>query len=119
MQALSKRVKHLLNEYAGEAYERELHRELSKLDGEFQKWREGQLSSGEMGERIHQYEIGPSRELHKSYNDGRPDMAVAYAVVTGLLSRDEVAVEVLQALETAIGFYQGLKDKGELSEPGT
>jgi hypothetical protein len=53
-----------------EAYERELHRELTKLDQSFAEWRNGTISSGELSHRIHQYETGPSRELFKHYNRG-------------------------------------------------
>ena len=48
MQQYPKNIKRLLREYMGEAYERELHRELVKLDQSFAEWRDGQISSGEL-----------------------------------------------------------------------
>ena len=68
MQSYSKNIKRLLREFMVEAYERELHRELLKLDQSFAEWRDGQISSGELSSRVHQYEVGPSRELYKKYN---------------------------------------------------
>src|SRR5512136_99908 len=69
MNNYSKNIKRLLREYMTEAYERELHRELTKLDQSFAQWRAGAISSGELSHRIHQYETGPSRELYKQYNE--------------------------------------------------
>ncbi len=69
MQQYSKNIKRLLREYMMEAYDRELHRELAKLDRSFAEWRDGKLGSGELSYRVHQYELGPSRELYKKYNE--------------------------------------------------
>ena len=68
MQPYPKNIKRLLRKYMIEAYERELFRELSKLDQSFAEWRDGQICSGELSSRVHQYEVGPSRELYKKYN---------------------------------------------------
>lgn len=114
----SKKIMRLLREWMTEAYERELHRELTKLDQSFAEWREGRISSGALSHRIHQYENGPSRELFKQYNDGDQDMNVAYAIISGILNRDEIPTELLEAIERPLGFYQGMKDRNELREPG-
>lgn len=113
----SKRIKKLLREFMTEAYERELHRELTKLDSSFAEWRAGKISSGELSYRIHQYETGPSRELFKRYNDSPHDMTVAYAIVVGILERDQVPAELLEAIARPLDFYQSLKDEDELKEP--
>ena len=118
MQQYPKNIKRLLREYMGEAYERELHRELTKLDRSFAEWRDGKIGSGELGYRVHQYEAGPSRELYKKYNDSYHDANVAYAIVTGILKRDEISAELLEAISSLLEFYQSLKDRGELKEPG-
>jgi len=47
MRGYPKKIKRLLREYMIEAYERELHRELTKLDESFTEWRTGTISSGE------------------------------------------------------------------------
>ena len=61
MERYSKAIKRLLRKYVVEAYERELQRELEKLDASFQEWRQGAISSGELSHRVHEYERGPSR----------------------------------------------------------
>jgi len=101
-----------------EAHERELHRELTKLDRDFAEWRSGKIGSGELSHRIHQYEIGPARDLFKRYNDGEDAMNVAYAIVAGILDRAHAPAELLEAIERQIAFFQELKDRNELREPG-
>ena len=112
----SRKIKHMLNQYLAEAYERDLHRELTKLDQSFTEWRDGKISSRELNRRIHPYYKGPSRELFGQYNQGPADMSVAYAIVVGMLDANEVPAELLEALSRPIGFYQMLKDRGDLRE---
>jgi hypothetical protein len=112
-----KKIKRLLREWMTEAYERELHRELTKLDQTFGEWRSGKISSGELSYRIHQYERGPSRELFTRYNEGEQDMNVAYAIVVGILHRDEIPVELLEAIERPVNFYESMKERNELRMP--
>ena len=59
----------------------------------------------------------PARRLFKQYNDGRPDLNVAYAIVVGILKREEVPADVLDALGRALAFYESLKERNELQEP--
>jgi hypothetical protein len=118
MTEYSKQVKRLLRELAAEAYEKELARELAKLDKSFEEWREGKINSGELSYQIHRYEVGPSRELYKKYNDGENDLNVAYAIVTGVLDREEVSEELMEAIDKHVRFYESLKDSGELRFSG-
>ena len=108
----------MLREFAVEAYEKELSRELARLDESFAKWRNGKINSGELSDRIHQYETGASRELFKRYNEGKNDFNVAYAVTTGILNRENVPKELIEAIDKHLDFYQSLKDDGELRMPG-
>ena len=118
MKDYPKRIKKLLREYLIEAYERELHRELTVLEGSFEEWRQGKISSGELSYRIHQYEVGPSRELYKKYNeDSLAEMMVAYAIVASILRRDEIPPELLEALERPLSFYESLEAEGRLKKP--
>jgi hypothetical protein len=89
MQSYPKRIKKLLREAMTEAYDRELHRELAKLDENFAKWRNGEIDNAELSDHIHQFETGPSRELFKRYNYNPHEMSVAYAIVVGILRQDE------------------------------
>jgi hypothetical protein len=113
-----KRIKRLLIEFAAEAYEKELARELARLDESFAEWRDGKINSGELSHRIHQYETGASRELFKRYNIGKNDFNVAYAIVTGILDRDNIPEELLEAIENHLRFYESTKADGELKLPG-
>ena len=118
MKPYPKHIKKLLQEYTAEAYERELHRELTILERSFEQWRNGEISSGELSYRIHRYEIGPSRELYKKYNeDSLAEMNVAYAIAVGILNKGEVPLELLEALERALSFYEDLDARGKLRKP--
>ena len=117
MHEYSKKVKKLIREFAAEAHERELHRELTKLDRRFAEWRAGRLGSGELSDEIHQYETGPSRELFKRYNGELPDMMVAYAITAGILERREMPAELLEALSGPLQYFEGMRERGELKVP--
>jgi len=111
-----KGIKRLLREYLSEAYERELRRELTRLDESFAEWRRGEISNRKLDDRIHEYETGPARALYKAYNYGPADMAVAYAVVVGVLDQEEVPKELLEAIERPINFYRSLQERNELRD---
>jgi len=117
MKDYPKSIKRLLREYMTEAYERELHRELTRLDQSFAQWRNGTISSGELSYRIHQYETGPSRELYKQYNHSPHEMTVAYAIVVGILDQGQVPLELLEAISGPLDFYRSLQEKNELRAP--
>ncbi len=118
MKDYTKSVKRLLREYMTEAYERELHRELARLDESFAEWRSGKISSGELSYRVHHYDTGPSRELFRRYNDADHDMSVAYAIVTGILDEATIPPELLAAIGGPLSFYRSLKEREELRMPG-
>src|SRR5215207_1731610 len=113
-----KRIKRLLREFAAEAYEKELSRELGRLGESFAEWRDGKIKNGELSDRIHQYETGVSRELFNKYNEGKNDFNVAYAIVTGILDRQDVPEELIAAIDKQLSFYESLKEAGELRLPG-
>ena len=60
-------------------------------------------SSGGRGESFHQ---GPARELSVRYNTPHLEMAVAFAITTGLLARDTIPGELLEHLGGAMRFYE-------------
>ena len=109
--------KRQLREWRMEAHERELTRELEKLDQSFEAWRRGEISSGELSIRVHQYDRGPSKDLYSRYNYGEAEMNVAYAIVTGIIDEEEVPKELMEALDKAIQSFQSMKDNGELKLP--
>lgn len=110
MQPYPKNIKRLLREFMVEAYERDLHRELLKLEQSFSEWRDGQISSGELSYRVHQYETGPSRDLYSKYNVSYHDMNVASAIVAGILKREEIPGELLEAISSLLAFYDSHKE---------
>lgn len=110
-----KRVKRLIREYAARAYEAELSKALGELERQFAVWRAGPKalragltanSAGELSDHIHAFSRGPAREFWQRYNAGLDDMQVAHAIVTGLLPRDELPSELLEALQSIIAFYE-------------
>jgi hypothetical protein len=114
----SKRIKRLLRELAAEAYEKELSRELVKLEKSFEEWQDGKINSGELSHRVHQYETGVSRELFKKYNEDKFDFNVAYGIVTGILDRKDVPEELLEAIDKHLRFYESMNADGDLKLPG-
>ena len=118
MKKYPKKIKRLIHEYAAKAYERELHRELAKLDRSFAEWRDGAISSDELSYRIHQSDTGPLRTLLKRYNTRDEDMSVAYAIVMGILDPEEVPSELVDAIEGPMNFFRRMKERDEQGEPG-
>lgn len=115
---LPKPIKRVLRQLMEVAYERELHRELEKLDQRFAAWREGMINSFELNELIHKHHHGPSRELWSRYsNVHAADMVVASAVVEGLLEEGEVPAEVLVAISRQLAFYRSWQEREEPREP--
>jgi hypothetical protein len=106
MHQYSKHIKRMIREYAGQAYEIELGRALGDLEQQFALWRNGQISAGELSDRIHVFHQGPSRELWGRYNARVDDMLVAHAIVTGLLPRETIPAELLEALQPSMHFYE-------------
>ena len=106
MREYSKYIKRLIREHAARAYEAELGQALSELEQQFTLWRGGQISAGELSDCIYRFTRGPARELWDRYNAKLNDMQVAYAIVTGLLPRDTVPAELLDALQPIIAFYE-------------
>ncbi|HSB82226.1 MAG TPA: hypothetical protein VLM91_25910 [Candidatus Methylomirabilis sp.] len=107
MKDYPKPIKKLIRQYAGIAHEEELRRALVPLAAKFDEWRVGSLSSGELSDAIHEFHNGPSRELFKTYNEPAPlDMAVAYAIATGVLDDKSMERPLLELLVPAIQFYR-------------
>jgi hypothetical protein len=116
MPEYSKSVKRLISKWAAEAHERELHRELARLDESMAQWRSGAIGSGEMSYRIHEWERGPSRALFRQYNDGPKEAPLAYAIVLGILDEGELPPELLEAIGHALAFFRSLQEQGRLRD---
>lgn len=108
MPEYSKVIKRLLREHAALAHEEELRRALLPLGDEFDRWRRGEVGSEGLSGHIHEFHQGPAREIWKRYHQGLPDVAVAYAIWRGILQREKVPAELLEALDPALAFYESL-----------
>jgi hypothetical protein len=106
MREYPKPIKRLIREYAARAYEAELGQALGELEQQFVDWRNGQISAFELSDHIHTFHQGPARELWSRYNARIDDTLVAHAIVTGLLPRETIPAELLEALQPILAFYK-------------
>jgi hypothetical protein len=110
MREYPKPIKRLIREYAALAYEAELGQALGELEQQFVAWRSGQISAFELSEHIHTFHQGPARQLWSRYNARINDTLVAHAIVTGLLPRETIPAELLEALQPLLDFYSPEQD---------
>ncbi len=110
MREYPKPIKRLIREYATRAYELELGRALGELEQQFVAWRSGQISAFELSEHIHTFHQGPARQLWSRYNARINDTLVAHAIVTGLLPREIIPAELLEALQPILAVYSTEQD---------
>jgi hypothetical protein len=106
MKDYPKRIKVQLRKLMGEAYERELARELTKLATRFGDWQAGQIDAGELNDLIHKHHNGPSREMFNYYNNVSPSTSVARAVVEGLLAETDIPIDVWSYIEDMVKIYR-------------
>ncbi len=101
---LTKSQRRRIRELAGIAYDRELSRELTTLEGEFVRWRSGAISAHELDEKIHQFHQGANRRLFTMYTRGAVEPAVAAAIANGIITEAEAGPEMLEILRGGIEF---------------
>jgi hypothetical protein len=101
MEPPTKAVKRALRELAARAHGEDLRRALLPVSAAFDRWKAGELGSGDLAQIIHEFHDGPARELYKLYN-GDHRWAVAYAIANGILSADAVPADVLEYCRPAI-----------------
>jgi hypothetical protein len=101
-----RKMKKLLREYSGLAYEAELRHELEALSAKFDEWKAGRMEGWELTEAIHRFHNGAARELFKKYNSGLTEFNVAHAIFTGLLDRGRIPQELLNYLGRYLAFYE-------------
>lgn len=100
-----KQIRRLLREYAGNAHEIELRQALAPLAEAFRAWERGELDSFELETLIHRFHRGAARELYVRYATPGAEPAVARAIATGVLARDSVPAELLEALASLITSF--------------
>jgi hypothetical protein len=106
MHDVPKRTKRLVREWAGIAHERDLRKALSELRGQFERWDRNEIDSFELNDLVHRYHQDAAREIWKQYATTHLEPAVASAIVTGVLRKEEVPPELLQHLAGLLEFYE-------------
>jgi hypothetical protein len=87
-----------LKDLANLAYERELNRELSKLQQHLELYRDRENKFFQMTDLKIKFMQETSDEILNLYDHLEPDQAVSRAVALGLLSREEIPREMQEAL---------------------
>ena len=73
------------------AHERELSQALGELHVRFQEWQEGNVSTWDLNQEIHEFHDGRSRNLYKFYvMNHDPLFRVATALANEIIDIDEV-----------------------------
>jgi hypothetical protein len=99
-------LKKALRELAGAAHENALRRALRPLGDAVARWERGELSSVALGELIHEFHQGPARQLWVTYHRAALEISVAQAILDGLLDRQAIPPDVLEALGRALAFCE-------------
>jgi hypothetical protein len=106
MDQIPKHIKRTVRELAGRAYEVELGRALATLHEEFDRWKRGEINAFDVADAVHRFHQGPARELYLTYTQRHPKAAVAHAIQTGLLDREQIGPDVLEYLAGALSYYE-------------
>lgn len=106
MADIPKRISRLVREWAAIAHERELRKALSDLRAHFDRWDRGEIDAFELNDLVHRFHQDTSREIWKRYTTARLEPAVASAVATGVLRRDELPAELVQHIASLVVFYE-------------
>lgn len=88
------------------AHERELSRALQDLRAEFDRWQNGEITAGDLNDKIHEFHNGTSRELWVKYNRSNPSLGLAMAIASGIITKDEVPSELLDFLSRTIDYLE-------------
>jgi hypothetical protein len=73
------------------AYERELSQAIGELHVRFQEWQEGNVSTWDLNQEIHEFHDGRSRDLYKFYVMAHdPLFRVVSALANNIIDIDEV-----------------------------
>ena len=106
MEPITRRERKSLRELAHLAYDRELGRELARVEAAFAEWHAGRLDPHGVSAAIHAFHDGVARDLWVLYNRIHPSSTVPRAVATGLLTEDEIPPALLAKLQNAVEFYR-------------
>ena len=103
---MGKSYRKVAKDALNKAYERELSNELNNLYQAFKLWDHNEIDSWELSDRIHRFHDGPSKDLFKFYNHVDKKVALAKALSTGVLKKDEVPYELQESMQPLIHFFR-------------
>jgi len=92
------------------AWERELEKELTKLEDQFRSWRGGTIGAFDLSDRIHLFHDHEARDLYKCYSDRNNPFAVPVAIVKGIISESEVSRQLLEAISSDIQHFRDARN---------
>ena len=107
MATFTKQEARYLRDLRGRAYRAELGVELAKLEGQFKRWRQGELEPGDLASLIHEFHDGPNRDLYKLYNSADLGLVVARAMAFGFLDASDVPAELRSKLQPLVDYATG------------
>jgi ATP-dependent helicase/DNAse subunit B len=107
MTDMTKSQKRHLRQLAEKCHEIEMSNALEELNENFKKWKNSEITTWDLNEKIHQHHNGKSRDLYKIYEQfNEPEIAVAQAVKRGILQIEEVQENCRPLLKGLIEFYE-------------
>jgi hypothetical protein len=106
MTETSKRMKALLRQHAGRAWEAEMKAALGTLAARFRDWEAGRLSSSDLHTAIHEYHDGVGREIWKRFATNNPKVPLAHAVAAGVVAKESLPAEVQEHISGMVEFFQ-------------
>jgi hypothetical protein len=89
---LTKKQKKHLRELAETAYERDLARSLESVASKFDAWKKNEISVWDLNQDIHEFHNKIARDLYKSYTMVDTELSVAFGIVQGVITLEEVDV---------------------------
>ena len=105
----SKKMKKLLRQHAGRAWEAETAAALRALSLKFDEWKNGRLSSADLHDAIHQYHDGVGREIWNRFATNKAELPIAHAVSEGFVTKESLPPEVLEHIGPLLEFFQNQK----------
>jgi hypothetical protein len=104
-QELPKSIKKALRSVCDVAHEAELRRALDNLSQDFDRWKEAEIDSFELADRIHKFHNGANRGIFLRYARGLDlRLLVSRAIHEGLIPKDSVPKEIFRYLEKSLSF---------------
>jgi hypothetical protein len=98
---VAREIRRSMHNCLQQAYERELDRELRRLEAAFGEWPLGRISSRELTAAIRTFRLESLLPLRKEYRSSKGELRLAAAISRGLLDQRQVPQPLL--------FYLGAK----------